>query len=97
MSNRGVAFLISVLIVMACLGVSVWLVVSGQAGYVDGLFLLLTCLLLALAFGLYLMYLVKAAIQEFEPPPSASKPATASQQKPAAVEKASPVGAEKAD
>jgi hypothetical protein len=82
--------LISVLMVIVSLAAAGWLLVSGQAGYVDGLFLLLTCLLTALAFALYLMFMInranealKAAAQPVKPAPAAAKgapkPATASQ------------------
>ena len=90
MSDRAGLFLFSVLMVIVSLAAAGWLLVSGQAGYVDGLFLLLTCLLTALAFALYLMFMInranealKAAAQPVKPAPAAAKgapkPATASQ------------------
>ena len=75
MSNRAVLFLISVFVVLASLASVVWLVASGQALSVDGLFLLLTCLLLALAFALYLMFTIRRAMDELKPAP-AGKPGT---------------------
>jgi hypothetical protein len=53
-----------------------WLLVSGQAGSVDGLFLLLTCLLAALAFALYLLFMINSAKESLKPS-AAAKPATA--------------------
>ena len=41
-------FLFSVFMILAGLGSAVWLIVSGQALTMDGLFLLLTALLVAL-------------------------------------------------
>ena len=61
MSDRGMLFLFSVLMVIRFAGGRVWLLVTGQAAYVDGLFLLLTCLLSALAFALYLMFMINRA------------------------------------
>lgn len=58
-----------------------WLIVSGQAGYVDGLFLLLTCLLVAAAFGLYLMFMINRAKESLQPAP-AGKPAAAAKAAP---------------
>jgi hypothetical protein len=62
MSDRGFLFLFSVLVVLASLGAAGWLLASGQAGSVDGLFLLLTCLVVAAAFGLYIGFMIKRAI-----------------------------------
>ena len=60
---------------MASLGAVGWLVASGQATSVDGLFLVLMCLLIALAFGLYVMFMIKRAMEALEAPPA--KPAKA--------------------
>ena len=69
--------------VVVSLAASGWLVASGQAGSVDGLFLLLTCLLSALAFALYLMFMIGRAKESLQPPPAAktaaAKPAAAKQ------------------
>jgi len=77
MSDRGILFLFSLLIVLACLGASAWLVVSGQAATVDGLFLLLTCLLIALAFLLYVVFMIHRAMEAAKPVarPKAAAPA----------------------
>lgn len=66
MSGRGWLFLLSLIAVLASLGVAGWLAATGQALSFDGLFLLLTCLVLAFAFGLYAGSLLKQAIRELE-------------------------------
>jgi hypothetical protein len=76
MSDRAGLFLFSVFMVIASLAVSGWLLASGQAGSVDGLFLLLTALLSALAFALYLMFMINRAKESLQPAPAA-KPAAA--------------------
>jgi hypothetical protein len=83
MSDRALLFLFSILVIVVCLGTCVGLLINGQAESVDGLFLILMCLAIALAFGLYLMFMIKRAM---EPPPPPLKPAA----KPAAA-KAEPV------
>jgi hypothetical protein len=87
-SDRAILFLFSVVVEIASLGAAGWLLASGQAGSVDGLFLLLTCLLIALAFGLYLAFMIRRAMEpapapaaqpakSAAPPPAQSKPAPA--------------------
>ena len=86
MSDRAFLFVFSVLVVVASLGAAGWLVASGQAGSVDGLFLLLTCLLIALAFSLYLLFVIRRAMASVaEPPAPKAKAAPAAQTKPAPV------------
>jgi hypothetical protein len=86
MSDRAFLFLFSVVVVVASLGAAGWLLASGQAGSVDGLFLLLTCLLIALSFTLYLGFLIRRAMASLAAPPVAkAKAAPAAQGKPAAV------------
>ncbi len=63
MSDRGWLFLFSVLIVLGGLGAAAWLLASGQAGTVDGLFLLLTALLTALCFALYVVFMIRRAME----------------------------------
>ena len=72
MSDRGILFLFSTLMVVVALAAGAWLVISGQAASVDGLFLLLTCLLTAFAFGCYILYMVHRAMESLQPP---AKPA----------------------
>jgi len=79
------------MVILASLGASGWLLATGQAASVDGLFLLLTCLLVASAFGLYVMFMIHRAME-----PVAT--ATAKPAKAAAQPKAAPlVPAEKAE
>jgi hypothetical protein len=73
-SDRAILFLFSVVVEIASLVAAGWLLATGQAGSVDGLFLLLTCLLVALAFGLYLVFMIRRAM---EPAPAAAPPAKA--------------------
>lgn len=85
MSDRGFLFLFSVFMIAGCLVFSGWLVATGQALTVDGLFMLLTALLVAVAFGLYVVFMIrkelevqKAAAQPAKTPvPAKAKPAPA--------------------
>ena len=72
MSDRALLFLFSILVIVVCLGTCVGLLINGQAESVDGLFLILMCLSIALAFGLYLLFMIKRAMA---PPPAPPKPA----------------------
>jgi len=89
-SDQGILFLFSIVVEIASLAAAGWLLASGQAGSVDGLFLLLTCLLIALAFGLYIAFVIRRAMAA-APVPAASAQAakasapTAAQSKPAAA------------
>ena len=82
MSDRAFAFLFSCVVILASLGATAWLVATGQAETVDGLFLLLMCLTIALAFGLYVMFMIRRAMESLQPP--AAKPAKAPGSAPAA-------------
>ena len=73
MSDRALLFLFSLAMLIISLAAAAWLLVSGQAGYVDGLFLLLTCLLSAGAFGLYLMFMINRAKESLKPAAQPSK------------------------
>src|SRR5258708_37955232 len=85
MSDRALNFLFSVFMIVVCLGTCVLLLMNGQAESVDGLFLILMCLAVALAFGLYLMFMIKRAMEPPPPPPKpAAKPATAAKPAPVA-------------
>lgn len=90
MSDRGWLFLLSVLVVLASLGAAGWLVATGQALSFDGLFLLLTCLVLAFSFGLYAGYLVKQAMNELEAAGREAAPAPAKPVPQAAPKTAAP-------
>ena len=94
MSDRGFCFLFSCAVILASLGASVWLIATGQAATVDDLFLLLTSLTIAAAFALYVMYMIRRAMEPTEQP--AAKPAKAAAT-PAAPKAAPLVPAEKAE
>jgi hypothetical protein len=88
MSDRGFLFLFSLLMIVAGLGAAVWLVVTGQAGTVDGLFLVLTALLVALCFALYVIFLVGRAMEPAAKPaaqPARTGAASSAKPAPAAV------------
>jgi len=67
------------------LAAAVWLVATGQAATVDGLFLLLTSLLVALCFALYVIFMIRRAMEAAaKPAPQPAKAtAVASAAKPA--------------
>jgi len=75
MSDRGFLFLFSLLMIAAGVGSAAYLVATGQAGTVDGLFLVLTALLLALVFALYVIYMIRRAMELAKGP--AAQPAKA--------------------
>jgi len=77
MSDRGFLFIFSCIVIVASLGAVGWMVATGQAASVDGLFLVLMCLLIALAFGLYVMFMIKRAMEALEAPPAKPAKATA--------------------
>ena len=89
MSDRAILFLFSVLVVIASLAAAGWLLATGQAGTVDGLFLLLTCLLIALAFGLYLAFMIRRAMEP-EPTPAAAPAPQAAKTSPTAQPQTKP-------
>lgn len=72
MSDRGLLFLFSLLMVLGGLAAAAWLVISGQALTVDGLFLVLTALLIALCFALYLIFMIRRAMEATKAPPAAA-------------------------
>ncbi len=75
--------------IAAGLGSAAWLVVTGQAGTVDGLFLVLTALVVAASFALYAVFLIRRAMEATVKPAAkaagagaksaAAKPAAAQQ------------------
>jgi len=78
MSDRALLFLFGVLVIVICLGTCGVLLMNGQAESVDGLFLILMCLSIALAFGLYLLFMIRRAMEPPPPPPmAAAKPSAA--------------------
>jgi hypothetical protein len=73
--------------ILGGIGTAVWLFATGQAGTVDGLFLLLTALLIALAFALYVMFMIRRAMEAAKPVPQTAKAsAGAAAKAPAAVQ-----------
>ena len=80
MSDRALLFLFSVLVILVCLGTCAALLINGQAESVDGLFLILMCLSVALAFGLYLMFMIRRAME----PPKPAKTAAPAKAEPVA-------------
>jgi hypothetical protein len=66
MTDRALIFLGSLIIMIGALGVAIWLIVGGQVGTFDGNFLLLSALVVAFAFGLYLKFLIKQALEAVE-------------------------------
>jgi hypothetical protein len=89
MSDRGFLFLFSILMILGGLGAAAWLILTGQAGTVDGLFLLLTALLTAVVFGMYVIYVIhramEAAAEAAKPAVKAAAPAPAKKAAPAPV------------
>ncbi len=86
MSDRGILFLFSVLVVLGSLAAAGWLIATGQADSVDGLFLFLTCLVLAFAFGLYLAFLIRREMEVLKSRETATaKAAATAQSKPEPV------------
>ena len=82
MTNRGILFLFSLGVILAALGVAAWLISTGQIAYIDGLFLLICCLVLAVAFGLYVRYLIRSVMQAAAPPTGPAKITVTTQEKP---------------
>jgi hypothetical protein len=75
MSDRGFLFLFSILMILGGLATAGWLFATGQAATVDGLFLMLTALLVALCFALYVIFLIRRAMETSAQP--AAQPAKA--------------------
>jgi hypothetical protein len=69
---------------VASLAAAGWLLATGQAGTVDGLFLFLTSLLVALAFALYLAFMIRRAMEGVTAP--VPQPARATTQTNAAAQ-----------
>ena len=86
MSDRGFLFLFSIVMIVGSLASAGWLLATGQAGTVDGLFLLLTALLMALVFALYVMFVIHRAMEAAKP----AAPAPAAKAAPAAAKPAAP-------
>ena len=87
MSDRGMLFLFSIVMIIASLASAAWLVANGQAGTVDGLFLVLTALIVAASFALYAVFLIRRAMEAQVKPPAKAVSAAAAKSaaKPAAT------------
>ena len=85
MSDRGFLFLFSILMIIGCLATAGWLFATGQAATVDGLFLMLTALLIALCFLLYVIFLIRRAMESNAPAAQTAKAGKAPAAKPAPV------------
>jgi len=75
MSDRAALFLFSIFMIVVSLGAAVWLFVTGQAGTVDGLFLVLTALLSAAVFALYVKFVIGRAREVQKTAPATTKAA----------------------
>jgi hypothetical protein len=63
MPDRAFLFLFSIFMILVGVGAAAWLFLTGQAGTVDGLFLLLTVLLIAAVFALYVVHVIGVAMR----------------------------------
>lgn len=70
-------FLFSIVMILGGIGCAVYLFATGQAGTVDGLFMVLTSLLTAVVFAMYLKYMIGRAMEAAKAPAPAAKPAAA--------------------
>jgi hypothetical protein len=86
MSDRGFLFLFSLAMIALGVAATGYLIATGQALTLDGLFLILTALLFAAGFALYLAYMVRRAMEVPKAPAAAAKAAAQTASKPAAVE-----------
>jgi hypothetical protein len=77
MSDRAWLFLFSLFMIVVSLGAAGWLLASGQAGTVDGLFLLLTALLSAAVFALYVKFMIGRAMEAQQVKAEVKAPAAA--------------------
>lgn len=84
MSERGGLFLFSLAVILASLIVAAWLIATGQAAYIDGLFLLICCLVFATVFGFYARYLIRSVL-DASASPAVTKQALAARESPAPV------------
>ena len=82
MSDRFWLFIFSIVMIIGGLAASVWLILSGQALTVDGLFLLLVALLAVLVFALYLKFMLGNAMKAAKAAAAPAKPAAKAAAKP---------------
>ena len=86
MSDRGFLFLFSLAMIAVGVAATGYLIATGQALTLDGLFLILTALIIAAGFALYLAYMVRRAMETPKAAPAAKAAATPAASKPAPVE-----------
>jgi hypothetical protein len=75
MTDRAFFFLAALIGEIIALVAVVWLIVAHQLGTFDGNFLLLSALVLAFSFGLYLKFMIARAMQALRAPKPAAVPA----------------------
>ena len=63
MSDRGFLFLFSLAMIAVGLAATGYLIAAGQALTLDGLFLILTALLFSAVFAIYVVYLIRHAME----------------------------------
>ena len=86
MSDRGLLFLFSILMIAAGLGVAVGWLATGQAGTVDGLFFGVDGVGCGGGLALYAVFLLRRAMEAGKPPAKVSQASVKSPAaKPAAV------------
>ena len=88
MSDRGFLFLFSIFMILGCLATAGWLFATGQAATVDGLFLMLTALLIALCFLLYVIFMIRRAMESSAAPTAKAGKAPAAKPAPATASEA---------
>jgi hypothetical protein len=71
-TDRALLFLMSLAVLVGAIAAAIWVIRTGQAGTFDGNFLLAAALVVATAFGLYLRFMIRRAM---EPPPQKPAPA----------------------
>jgi hypothetical protein len=64
MSEQAILFLLSLAAFVGALVAAAWLMVTNQVGTIDGLFLFCSSLVIGLAFGLYLRWMVRLAMRD---------------------------------
>jgi hypothetical protein len=67
MSDRGLLFLFSIFMILISLGAAAYLVATGQALTIDGLFMVLVALLIAVVFGFYIVFMIRRAMEPAKP------------------------------
>jgi len=74
MSDHAFLFLVALICEICALGAAIWLIAAGQLATFDGNFLLLSALIVAAAFGLYLKFMIARAMETKPAPKAAAAP-----------------------